>query len=87
MADPWNFKTPFRRVDIFFRTSEEYPGALLHFTGSAEYSKRLREKAKRYGLKLNDKGLFEGKLRLPLDSEKEIVERLQEEYVPPENRN
>lgn len=47
------------KLDIFRTTKEEYPFALLHYTGPYTYSTRIRMKAKRNNLKLNQYGLFE----------------------------
>ena len=62
--------------------------ALLHATGSAEENMRLRRKAKRIGLKLNQYGLWtvDNENLVAGMSEKAIYEVLGEPYVPPEER-
>jgi DNA polymerase (family 10) len=60
---------------------------LMHATGSAEENVRLRKKAKRLGLKLNQYGLWAGTENLASGmSEQDIYKTLGEPYVPPEER-
>lgn len=76
------------QVDLRCVTPEQYPYALLHFTGSKEHNTRLRARAKEFGLKLNEYGLFpEGEEKpLPAKSEAEIYRHLQMAFVEPELR-
>ena len=48
---------PSRRLDICETTSEEYPFALLYFTGSKEHNVKMRKEALKYGLSLNEKDI------------------------------
>jgi len=45
-------------ADLRIVTAEDYPAALLYFTGSKEHNTLLRGRAKRMELKLNEYGLF-----------------------------
>jgi DNA polymerase (family 10) len=75
-------------ADLRVVTAEEYPAALLYFTGSKEHNTALRGRAKRMGLKLNEYGLFrepEGE-RLACAAEAEIYEALDLAYIEPELR-
>jgi DNA polymerase/3'-5' exonuclease PolX len=77
-----------RRIDIKMIPYKEWWYALLYFTGSASLNKRMRTKAIKMGMKLNEKGLYEansGK-RLNADSEKEIFKHLDMKYLEPTQR-
>jgi DNA polymerase (family 10) len=67
---------------------EEFPAALLFFTGSEEHVGELRERARTLGLELTGRGVFRtnGGARLPCASEAEIYSALGLAYVEPELR-
>ena len=65
---------------------EEFPCALIYFTGSKEHNVRLRGIAKKKGFKLNEYGLFEGDRSIPVTSEEDVYRHLDLEYIPPEIR-
>ena len=72
------------RTDIFFTTKEEYPYALLHYTGSKQFNIRIRAKAKHLKLKLNQFGLYDAKNNIiVLKNEKAILKYLGIKYVAP----
>jgi DNA polymerase (family 10) len=76
-------------VDLRVVTEEEFPAALLYFTGSKEHNTALRALAKEQGWKLNEYGLFGGPggaKALPCATEEEIYRRLGLQFVPPELR-
>lgn len=78
-----------RRIDIIWTEPEEYPFALLYFTGSDRYNRNMREHANRKGYKLNEKGLepLNPNLIIPkFKFEKEIVEFLELPFLQPEFR-
>lgn len=79
-----------RRIDVMFTTPEEYPFALLYFTGSQAFNISMRNKAIQQGYSLNEYGLYHNttKQRANHDfhSEKDIFEFLQIDYVEPEHR-
>jgi DNA polymerase (family 10) len=74
------------QVDLRLVAPEEYPYALLHFTGSAEHNTALRGRAKDRGLKLNEYGLWRGDERVAAASERDIYAALGLAEIPPELR-
>jgi len=65
----------------------EYWGAMiLYATGSGGWNSGLRLKAAERGLKLNRYGLWDGKTRIAGETEEEIFEALNEDFVEPEDR-
>lgn len=62
-------------------------GAALHyFTGSKEHNIRIRDMAKKRGLKVNEYGLFKGVEKLAGETEEGIFEALGLPFIPPELR-
>jgi DNA polymerase/3'-5' exonuclease PolX len=47
----------------------------------------MRSRAKIMGMKLNEKGLWKGKLKIELKKEEDIYKILGIKYVDPEHRN
>lgn len=72
--------------DLRVVTDDEFPFALLYFTGSKEHNTAMRQIAKDKGLKLNEYGLFKGEKKIPCRSEAEIFEKLGLRYIEPEMR-
>lgn len=82
---------PIRRIDIRYMPYESYYAALLYFTGSGNFNKRMREVAISLGYKLNEYGLFkmDGDKEVEMikvNSEKDIFDALGMEYLDPEKR-
>lgn len=81
------------KMDAFFTTPEEWPFAILYATGNGLYNLRMRNSAKRHGMRLNQRGLYKvnaaGKIirSLPASSEREIFELLGIAYTAPEARS
>ena len=79
-----------RRVDFMFTKPDEYPFAILYFTGSAEFNVRMREDLLKRGLTLNEYSLKDSKTKKKVDqefnNEKDIFEYIKYDYVEPENR-
>ena len=77
-----------RRIDIRFVTFNYYYSALMYFTGSAEFNKKLRIIAKNKGYKLSEYGLINIKTNenINITSEKDIFNFLNLEYIKPINR-
>ncbi len=76
------------QVDLRVVKPDEFWSAWHHFTGSKEHNVRLRERSHKYGVKINEYGLFDtetGK-RLPVDNEADIYQALGLKYIPPELR-
>ena len=78
-----------RRIDIMYTTPEEYPFAILYFTGSKEHNQKMREKALTYDYTMNEYGITyvdesDGKLDDKVFvNEKDIFEFLEMDYVKP----
>lgn len=81
-----NKKTPARRIDILMTSQEEYPFALLYFTGDFQINVELRKKAGELGFTLNEYGL-RGKNKPDLTTEKEIFNFLGFKYLNPKDRH
>jgi DNA polymerase (family 10) len=76
-------------ADLRVVSEEEFPAALLDFTGSKEHNTALRALAKAKGWKLNESGVLGGRgvgKAAPCASEEEIYRRLGLQFVPPELR-
>jgi len=73
-------------VDMRVVAPEEFPYALMYFTGSKEHNVRLRGISKKKGWKLNEYGLFEEGRLISLKTEEEIYNTLGLSYIPPELR-
>lgn len=73
-------------ADLRIVSDSEYPFALHYFTGSAEHNTAMRSRAKKFGLKLNEYGLFKGDKSLHCNSEEDIFKALGLAWIPPELR-
>jgi len=75
-------------ADLRVVTEEDFPAALLYFTGSKEHNTQLRGRARRLGLKLNEYGLFhaEDEARAPCGSEEALYAALGLPFIEPELR-
>lgn len=83
-----------RQVDLRIVKPEEYPAALMYFTGSKEHNIVMRQRARERGMALNEYGLF--KLNdeketdfdqpVPTISEAEIYQKLDLHFVPSAHR-
>ncbi len=78
---------PPRRIDIRFVPYDSYYSALLYFTGSGDFNKKMRHIAKDKGYKLSEYGLFDknGNV-IKVNSERDIFKELDMEYLPPRLR-
>lgn len=75
------------QVDIRIVEEEAWGSALMYFTGSKDHNVSLRSKAKGRNWKLNEYGLFGPEdERLASKSEKEVYEKLDMSFIPPELR-
>ncbi len=63
-----------------------FPFALHYFTGSKEHNVAMRTRAKKYGLKLSEYGLFKGEKPTPCNDEAAIFKTLDLAYIEPELR-
>ena len=83
-----------RQVDLRIVKPEEYPAALMYFTGSKEHNIVMRQRARERGMALNEYGLFklnddkETDFDQPVAtaSESDIYQKLDLHFVPPVHR-
>ena len=77
----------FRRIDIMVTKEEEYPFAILYFTGSKDFNTLMRQHALDRGLSMNEYSLKYDDSKELVDhkftSEKDIFEYLEYSYVEP----
>lgn len=76
-----------RRIDIRFIAQESYYTAILYFTGSDEFNKRMRSVALTMGYTLNEYRLLNNEnIALPVNSEQDVFNYLNMEYLMPSER-
>jgi len=79
-----------RRIDIMYTKPEEYPFAILYFTGSGDFNVRMREDALKQGYTMNEYSMKQTETKEKIDKifneEKEIFDFLGYEYLTPEQR-
>lgn len=83
-----NLNKPVRRIDIRFMPQESYYTAILYFTGSGEFNRRMRSVAQSLGYILNEYDLkkISDKSKVDISSEKDIFDALNMEYQIPADR-
>jgi DNA polymerase (family 10) len=76
------------QVDVRVVAPDEYGAALQYFTGSMEHNVKLRERAKRAGLKVSEYGVFrlDDETRLASKTENDVYAALGMDTPPPELR-
>ena len=74
------------QVDLRAVESNSYGAALQYFTGSKAHNIRLREIAKKQGLKINEYGVFDGEKNIGGEKEEDIYHALGLTWIPPELR-
>jgi DNA polymerase (family 10) len=80
------FYKKYVKLDIF-RTPQKFKWAMmLYSTGSKEFNIRMRGIAKKKGLLLNQKGLYDAHTRLPDSSERDYFDHLDMPYLAPQER-
>ena len=77
-----------RRIDVMFTKPEEYPFAILYFTGSKDFNVKMRTELLEKGLSLNEYGITEDKKKVKHDckTEKDVFKYLGYDYVEPTDR-
>lgn len=73
-------------LDLNFTTAESRGAMYLYFTGPKSFNIKQRSAAKRRGLRLNQKGLFDGDKMIAGRTEEEIFEALGWPYKTPDQR-
>ncbi len=76
------------QADLRVVEPESFGAALVYFTGSKTHNIRIRELAKRKGLKINEYGVYDLKTekRIAGKTEEDIYRSLGMQYIPPEMR-
>ncbi len=74
------------QVDLYVLPSENYISLLNHFTGSRAHNIKLRDRALRMKLHLNEYGLTKDGVPVPIDTEADIYNALGLDWMPPELR-
>ena len=82
-----------RRVDFLYTGEEEFPFAILYFTGSKIFNTVMRHVALEKGFTMNEHGIYKmdakkkgDKVQHPFNSEKDIFDFLNLEYKAPNER-
>ena len=82
-----------RRIDILFCKKEDYPFALLYFTGSGDFNQEMRGVLSKKGYRLNEKCLMKlvdskwVKVDHKFTNEKDIFEYLKIPFIEPKDRS
>ncbi len=74
------------QVDLRVVPSASFGSALQYFTGSKDHNVRLRERAIKRKLKLNEYGLFDGDKQVAGRTEAQVYKKLGLPLIPPELR-
>lgn len=83
------YKRQFRRLDIMMTPKEEYPFALLYFTGSAELNTKMRAHALSKNYTMNEHGIKSKtgqNINYTFEKEEDIFKFLGLKYINPEDR-
>ena len=79
-----------RRIDIMYTKPEEYPFAVLYFTGSCEFNQRQRATALKMGYTMNEYSIKHTDTMIKVDklfqNEKDIFDFLGYDYLDPDKR-
>ncbi|MFY9270213.1 MAG: DNA polymerase/3'-5' exonuclease PolX [Candidatus Manganitrophaceae bacterium] len=73
-------------VDLCVTTDDRFSYLHHHYTGSKEYHVALEKRAKRFGIRISEYGLFLEDHLLPCREEREIFSMLELDYIEPELR-
>lgn len=74
------------QVDVRVVEEGSFGAALQYFTGSKAHNIKLREMAKKRGLKINEYGVFKGDEKIGGENEEDIYQALDLPWIPPEIR-
>jgi DNA polymerase (family 10) len=74
------------QLDLRVVEKDSFGAALQYFTGSKSHNVRLREIARRSGLKINEYGIFSGDRKVAGAREEEMYAALKMDWIPPELR-
>lgn len=89
-----NRRSTARRIDFMFTPKDQYPFAILYFTGSKVFNTMMRKRALDLNMTMNEHGLYHFKnnkkgalINETFETEQDIFSFLGIEYVEPEMRN
>ena len=79
-----------RRIDIMYTTPDEYPFAILYFTGSKDFNTKMRNEVNEKGLSMNEYCLSDSNTKERINHtfrvEEDIFKYLDIQYVEPTKR-
>ena len=78
--------SPVRQMDLIVSTPEAWYYEIFHWTGPTALTLLAQTHARKLGLKLNEKGLWNGTEFIPAESEADIFGNLNVEFIPVEDR-
>jgi DNA polymerase/3'-5' exonuclease PolX len=85
----WRYSKDYNahRLDVRVIPSDQWPYALMYFTGSKEFNIYMRKRAQSMGLKLSEYGLFdELGISYHAEDENDIFRYLELDYISPQDR-
>lgn len=86
----FNVKKDVFKLDTIIVPYDSFYTALMHFTGSGNFNKKIRIHAKSMDMKINEYGLYkiknEKEYKIPISSEQDIFNHLSLKYLPPNKR-
>lgn len=74
------------QVDLRVLPKKSWGAALHYFTGSKAHNIRIRDKAKKMGLKINEYGVFKGEKQIGGATEEEVFKSVGWPYIIPQMR-
>lgn len=74
------------QVDLRVVDNDSFGAALHYFTGNKQHNIRIRDIAKKKGLKVNEYGVFKGEKQIAGKTEEEVFKAVGLPYLPPEIR-
>lgn len=75
------------QVDLRVIADESFGAAMHYFTGNKDHNIKIRDIAKRKGLKVNEYGVFKGEKMIAGEKEEDIFKSVGLPYIIPELRN
>ncbi|MGZ3809057.1 MAG: helix-hairpin-helix domain-containing protein, partial [Bacteriovorax sp.] len=73
-------------IDLRVLKEESFGSGLYYFTGSKAHNIEARKIAKKMGMKINEYGVFKGKIKIAGKTEEEVFRAIHLDYIPPELR-
>ena len=75
-------------VDVRLVTPDQFGSAISHFTGSKEFNIRIRQRAKQFGWKVSEYGIYDADTdqTMTFKNEADFFAQLKLPYIPPELR-